>query len=166
MFTAPSPPIASGSGKTAFVLSCPAARMSPQFRLLTVAAFLATANAITTPLEATVEAGSKAWFGFETVQLTDDSLAGLDSATAALFQFYDETESPANAARSSAATCKVFPGDAAWPSSKTWNTLSSAVGKGALIKTIPLAAPCYNSWGYNQAECADLTANWTNSYLQ
>jgi hypothetical protein len=140
--------------------------MSQRFRFLTAASLFASANALTKLIETTVQAGSNAWFEFETVQLTDQNLAALDSSTAALFQFYNETDSSATVARSSGSTCKVFPGDAAWPSNHTWQTLSTAVGNDALIKAIPLAAPCYNSWGYDQAECADLTANWTNSYLQ
>ena len=112
----------------------------------------------------TVPTDSKAYFDFETVQLTDKSLSLLDSNTAALFRFYNETDTSANPTNGSA--CKVFPGDVSWPSNRTWETLNKVLGKNALIKTIPLAAPCYDAWDYNSTQCASLTANWTNSYLQ
>jgi hypothetical protein len=116
------------------------------------------------PAAEVIAAKNKAYFDFEKVQLTSTSLERLGS-DAGLFAFYDETQKLANRAKGSA--CKVFPGDAAWPSDVTWDTLNGALGNNALIKTVPLAVPCYNSWGkYDQDKCASLTANWTSSYLQ
>ena len=139
--------------------------MSGRLSLL-VMGLVASVNAITKPAADVVGTDDNTLFEFETVQLTDESLSILDGDTAALFQFYNETDTSADIANRAVDACKVFPGDASWPSSRTWETLNVALGNNALIKTIPLAAPCYESWGYDQAECASLTTNWTNSYLQ
>ncbi len=61
--------------------------------------------------------------------------------------------------------CKAFPGDPSWPSQSVWNKFNSTLG-GALIKTVPLAAPCYVNWPqYNAAVCADITARWGDPNL-
>lgn len=63
--------------------------------------------------------------------------------------------------------CKVFPGEALWPSQQIWNILNSTTG-GALIKAVPLAAPCHNDWAqvYNNATCQAVTQNWSDPHLQ
>jgi hypothetical protein len=63
--------------------------------------------------------------------------------------------------------CKVFPTDASWPSDAQWALLNKTVN-GALIKTVPLASPCYISpfSDFNTNECTYITAQWTNSSLQ
>lgn len=64
---------------------------------------------------------------------------------------------------SSAATCKVFPGDAAYPSRLIWAVLDLLTG-GALIETVPIGAVCYPKSGvYNATKCADILAHWTES---
>ncbi|RDW77662.1 hypothetical protein BP6252_05715 [Coleophoma cylindrospora] len=95
--------------------------------------------------------------------LQEEALSTLDDETAALFQF--EQQSISLKPRSASGSCKIFPGDAAWPSNSTWSKFNDILGNDALIKTIPLASPCYNGAYYNNATCAALTANWTNSYL-
>src|SRR5690349_21447305 len=88
------------------------------------------------------------YFDWETVQLSDADLAQAFA------------DAPAPAAAKGGRQCKVFPGDAAWPSDAVWKTFNASVG-GALIKTVPLAAPCYKSWPqYDAAKCAQVTANW------
>ena len=121
-----------------------------------------TAAATVVPIDNTT------YFKYETVQLTDDCLSTLDNNTAALFQFDDTdvTEISANLTRRSTSLCRIFPGDKSWPSDFIWNTLDWVLGNNALIKTVPLASPCYYGFYYNQAKCDALTANWTNSYLQ
>lgn len=106
-------------------------------------------------------------FQLESFQLTSESLSNLDSSTAEVFQF-DEGQQAENdkLRRSAPGFCRTFPGDSSWPSDAVWKNLKSALGHDALIKTVPLASPCYNGRFYNQATCAALTANWTNSYLQ
>lgn len=99
-------------------------------------------------------------FDFEKAQLTEDILSKLDG----VFQFDNGDDVKLNGRGS--AECKVFPGDSAWPSDAEWAKFGEAVGPGALIKTVPLASPCYNGPLYDAAKCASLTANWTNSFLQ
>ncbi|OOQ85091.1 FAD binding domain protein [Penicillium brasilianum] len=100
-------------------------------------------------------------FTSETLQLTEDALSSLSSNQSALFQF-------GNASSLSARTvsgCKVYPGDFWWPSKLVWSLFDKVLG-GALIKTVPLAASCYSSWGeYDADTCATITDDWTNSNL-
>ncbi|KAI4592656.1 hypothetical protein KJ359_010558 [Pestalotiopsis sp. 9143b] len=65
----------------------------------------------------------------------------------------------------SSGECRTYPGDEAWPSQSDWNTFNDELG-GALIPTIPVAAPCYNDWGvYDEEECAAVTANFSDPYF-
>lgn len=129
----------------------------------------ATATLIASSTAATVvPIDNTTYFKYEAVQLTDDCLSALDNNTAALFQFGDTdvTDISANLTRRSSSSCRIFPGDKSWPSDFIWNTLNWVLGNNALTKSVPLASPCYYGFYYNQAKCAALTANWTNSYLQ
>lgn len=57
--------------------------------------------------------------------------------------------------------CKCFPGDACWPSAEEWGALNETVD-GRLIATIPLASPCYYSWGnHDEDTCDTLQELWT-----
>lgn len=100
-------------------------------------------------------------FDFEKAQLTDDILSKLDG----VFQFDNGDDVKLNS-RGAGAECKVAPGDSAWPSDATWAKFGEAVGTDALIKTVPLASPCYSGDLYDAAKCEALTTNWTNSFLQ
>ncbi|KAK4677478.1 hypothetical protein QC764_405020 [Podospora pseudoanserina] len=61
--------------------------------------------------------------------------------------------------------CKTFPGDPLWPSNSVWNLLNLTLG-GALIKTVPLAAPCYSDWPqYDAAQCEYVKTNWNRPQL-
>ncbi|KAB8291646.1 hypothetical protein EYC80_006446 [Monilinia laxa] len=98
-------------------------------------------------------------------QLTDSIITnltkiGLPNAT--LFDFATTNGRLAN--RSS--SCKAYPGDSAWPSTSVWDTLDLLAG-GALIATVPLAAPCYADWPANQNsdKCLYITDDWSNSSL-
>ena len=139
--------------------------MTGSLRLLAVGSALAIAAASSpgTSVAGVAVADTPSYFDFERVQLTAGSLAALGS-DAELFRFYNEADTSTKL--TSEGACKVFPGDASWPSDATWETFNGALGNNALIKTVPLAAPCYNAWDYDQAKCASLTANWTSSYLQ
>jgi hypothetical protein len=104
------------------------------------------------------------YFGWETVQLTEAILANftqLGLGDAGLMGFGSGSKPGPTAA------CKAFPGDASYPSPATWKLLNQTTG-GALIKTIPLAAPCYANWteAYNPGKCADITARWGTPQLQ
>jgi hypothetical protein len=101
-------------------------------------------------------------FPFETVQLRESDLAALPAKYASLLAFSTPYHSK-NAA------CKVFPGDAAWPNNGVWAFLNSTTSNGGLIKTIPIAAPCYAGPPYNvfnADKCTFITNQWSNSSLQ
>ncbi|CAI6341901.1 unnamed protein product [Periconia digitata] len=101
-------------------------------------------------------------FSYETKQLTDDTVASLTAADQKLFGF-DDTAVQSGLSRRSG-ECKVFPGDEDWPSDETWDRFDELVN-GALIPTVPLAAPCYNSWNlYNAAKCAEISKSSTDPY--
>ncbi|KKY20385.1 putative fad binding domain-containing protein [Diplodia seriata] len=92
-------------------------------------------------------------FDWEKVQLLDSSL-GSRSVHA--------LDGPSR--RAANASCKAFPGDAAWPSESQWAALNETL-EGALIKSVPHASVCYEGPYYDEASCATITANWTNSYI-
>nr|UYO77191.1 FAD-dependent isoamyl alcohol dehydrogenase [Trichoderma balearicum] len=58
-------------------------------------------------------------------------------------------------------TCRVLPGDAAWPSAHDWAALNRTIN-GHLIATIPEASVCHNSpfKDYNATACALLQSSW------
>jgi hypothetical protein len=101
-------------------------------------------------------------FSWETLQLTQPVLTNLTNMNltdVSLFNF-PTTSSPTTA------KCKAFPGDANWPSPVVWKVLDLLSG-GALIQTVPLAAPCYSNWPeYNPATCATITSQWSDPHLQ
>lgn len=102
----------------------------------------------------------------ENVQLTDAIIANLSDiglSNATLFDF-----GAANDIRSRrSSSCKVYPGDSAWPSTLIWDIFDILAG-GALISTVPLAAPCYANWPANEDadKCLYITEDWTNSSIQ
>ncbi|KAB5546836.1 hypothetical protein GE09DRAFT_1174765 [Coniochaeta sp. 2T2.1] len=108
-------------------------------------------------------------FDYEQVSVTDDTLEALLAETnatqhAALFAIDNgKTLDPRLLA---GAACKVFPGDAEWPSPPTWDIFDKLLG-GALIETVPVAAPCYKNLGlYDAGKCAIVRDNFTNPYFQ
>lgn len=106
---------------------------------------------------ATVASNCPSRFAWEDAQLTD---AAISNSDASLFGFGDTTSS-----KPSIATCKLLPGDAAWPSQSAWDRFNATLG-GALIKTVPLAAPCYNNFGqYDASACQRIRENWNDPHL-
>lgn len=62
--------------------------------------------------------------------------------------------------------CKVYPGDADWPSSQDWDALN-AVTTNALLKPAPQAHICYGSNGTtNSTACQELTERWNDPFAQ
>ncbi|KAJ4417400.1 hypothetical protein N0V82_006167 [Gnomoniopsis sp. IMI 355080] len=63
--------------------------------------------------------------------------------------------------RQVSSTCKAIPGDSAWPSQDTWDSLNQTV-EGRLIATIPQAAVChpqgFGTLSYNETTCNSLKA--------
>ncbi|KAB5559638.1 hypothetical protein GE09DRAFT_1172619 [Coniochaeta sp. 2T2.1] len=108
-------------------------------------------------------------FDYEQVYLTDDTLEALLAETnaaehAALFAF--DNGNALDTRFSAGGTCKVFPGDAEWPSPPTWDIFDRVLG-GALIETVPVAAPCYKNLGlYDAGKCARVRDSFTNPYFQ
>lgn len=101
-------------------------------------------------------------FTNEQLQLTQQALAAAAPNQTALFGFAQNSSVSAR----SVSGCKVYPGDAAWPSKFVWTLFDELLG-GALIKTVPLAAACYSSWPeYDSDVCDTITADWTDSNLQ
>ncbi|KAL7952396.1 hypothetical protein V8C34DRAFT_310046 [Trichoderma compactum] len=96
-------------------------------------------------------------FKYETEQLSGTHIP---SEFAKLFAF--DTKGPGL----SHGQCKPLPGDKGWPSQAEWDAFAKALGGSALIRTVPLAAPCYKSWGvYDAGKCASITSNWTSPYF-
>lgn len=116
---------------------------------------------------ALVDTGS--YLPAETLQLTDaviTNLSSLSLSEIALFAFADSNTTTTKRATASSDDCKSFPGDSSWPADLAWDVLDLLTG-GALIKTVPLASPCYHDWGnYDATECAYITEQWTNSSFQ
>lgn len=59
-------------------------------------------------------------------------------------------------------TCRCFPGDQCWPSSADWKLFNQTLG-GKLIRTVPIASPCHDTFpgvSYDAATCAYIQANW------
>ncbi|KAJ4122951.1 hypothetical protein NW768_009942 [Fusarium equiseti] len=103
----------------------------------------------------------------EKFQLTTSSLSELNKADpkhASLF-FPDDKLDKRNAKALASKKCKTFPGDKLWPSEPVWKLLDLITG-GALIKTVPIGAACYDDYGvYNEARCSHIADQWTNSSL-
>jgi len=111
-------------------------------------------------------------FEYEVNSLTDEKLSALletelkgNPSVSALFRF-GSNGSVTSPDRLKTGACKVFPGDANWPSLSVWDTFNGLL-RGALIKTVPLAAVCYDDYGvYNAEKCAAVRDGFTNQYTQ
>lgn len=62
-------------------------------------------------------------------------------------------------------TLEQTPNDACWPSLEIWNSLNASVS-GKLIRNTPPALSCYPGPYYNEAECAYVYSQWSNSSFQ
>jgi len=123
-----------------------------------VSIFIQLAATQTAPLKPTCSPR----FQWEDAQLTEAAV----TADSALFGFDDGDASSKNPnPRPRPPKCKVFPGDAAWPPQTAWNLFNQTLG-GALIKTVPLAAPCYNNWPQRDAaKCQRVIDNWADPHF-
>ncbi|OGM44436.1 FAD binding domain protein [Aspergillus bombycis] len=64
---------------------------------------------------------------------------------------------------STALECKCSPSEPCWPSDADWASLDETIS-GHLIRTVPLAAVCYQTESvYNAEACNAVLANWTSS---
>lgn len=137
---------------------------TPQALCLFLASVTAATGSPSSALGSTVSPTDKKYFNFEKVQLQPTDLQHLDDSEAALFGFDSLDGHNANIPRSQA-SCKVYPGDDAWPDDAKWASLNKTTG-GALIRGVPRASTCYSGWEYDAADCEYLTSQWTNSYFQ
>jgi hypothetical protein len=109
----------------------------------------------------------------EKLQLTDVAVRRIasDKTTGAYAKYFAFPVSPIgdrNLARQGAnVSCRSFPGDHDWPEDDIWDTFNALLG-GALISTVPVGAPCYDSkWGTKDAtKCANVINNYTNALFQ
>lgn len=137
-----------------------APKMAPAvLRSTAIAAILAAFAGHTTATA--IRAACPPRFDWENDQLTEADLANKD---ASLFGFGSSSLSSA-ASKSGASQCKLLPGDASWPSRSVWDQFNATLG-GALIETVPLAAPCYANWPqHDPAACQRIRDNWSNPHL-
>lgn len=99
------------------------------------------------------------WERFQLTQQTLTNLTNMNLTDAAVFKFSGSSSIEPS-------QCKVFPGDAEWPSPSTWNVLNLSTG-GVLLETVPLAAPCYSNWPqYNTTACEFVTNQWGDPHFQ
>ncbi|EXK25348.1 hypothetical protein FOXG_17560 [Fusarium oxysporum f. sp. lycopersici 4287] len=99
--------------------------------------------------------------------LTDDALSNLTDYELSNVTLLHFDDSAASKKRGLAYTpqCKTMPGDALFPNSIVWKVLDLVTG-GALIKTVPIGAVCYqNSGAYNADRCVTVVDQWSNSFL-
>ncbi|KAL1607002.1 hypothetical protein SLS59_002704 [Nothophoma quercina] len=93
--------------------------------------------------------------------LVEADLEGVSSTVKNLFLQGSNTTVPKN----ETSRCKVYPGDAAWPSDEAWSQLNELTGNRLLSRPTPLAAVCYPAHpDYDAEQCATYSATWTQSY--
>lgn len=131
-------------------------------KAIRVVTFASLATAFVIPA---TEITGEQLFHWETVQLTQAMLINLTNMSPSDIELFDFPK-PSTSPAATISECKVFPGDANWPSDVSWKVLNTVTGD-ALIRTVPLAAPCYLEWPeYNAAECASITSQWIDPHLQ
>ena len=97
-------------------------------------------------------------FPYESIQLTD---ADVRNYSAIAFGGSPRTYQRPDSDTPSTSECKVFPGDAGWPSDAQWQKFNETLG-GVLILGLPPARVCYPGY-YNASQCAAVKANYFNS---
>ncbi|PSN74069.1 FAD-binding domain-containing protein [Corynespora cassiicola Philippines] len=63
------------------------------------------------------------------------------------------------------AACKCIPQDDCWPATSAWNELNGTTS-GKLIKTTPVALPCYPGAQFDESLCSYIYSQWTNASFQ
>ncbi|KAF2689408.1 FAD binding domain-containing protein [Lentithecium fluviatile CBS 122367] len=98
-------------------------------------------------------------FGGDISRLVDSTLKGVSSNLKGLFLPGTSLSALIGEQR-----CKVYPGDANWPSDLAWETLNKLTDNRLLTKPAPQASVCYNGPLYDGAKCEEITATWNRSY--
>jgi len=136
---------------------------------------------IATPSTTQDASGKVPYFDYEKLTVSPTLLNGLlqtKLGQAALgkylnvFKFADQvvtssTTAAVNYTLKGPGNCKVFPGDAAWPTTENWSALKVLSGN-ALLKPLPQAHICYANTGGSpdSAACQAMGASWTDPYFQ
>lgn len=129
-------------------------------RSTVITAILAVLSAQTTAAAA-IRSTCTSRFDWENDQLTDAAIADSDPS---LFGFGSDVDAVSKS-QPKPPKCKAFPGDASWPSPAVWNKFNTTLG-GALIETVPLAAPCYSNWPqYDPVACQHVRDNWLSPHF-
>jgi len=89
-------------------------------------------------------------FPYESVQLQPSDIANNSDIT---FGNGTSIEKP---------ECKSFPGYKGWPSSERWNAFNVSLG-GALLRSVPPAASCYDGMYRNASRCTYVRQNQGNA---
>lgn len=58
-----------------------------------------------------------------------------------------------------------MPGEACWPSEATWRAFNASVD-GRLIRSVPVAATCYDWPLKDEVRCAQMAKMWTDERFQ
>jgi hypothetical protein len=118
-----------------------------------ISALLATTTGATPILSGNVNIGSLN---------VDIDLQGVSSSLKPLFE-----PGSGSAPNVTASRCKVYPGDANWPSDDAWTQLNELSGGRLIAEPTPLAAVCYpDQPSYDAAKCASYTTpEWQRSYM-
>ncbi|KAF2179737.1 FAD-binding domain-containing protein [Zopfia rhizophila CBS 207.26] len=138
--------------------------------VVTALLFSVSVSAIEQAAAVTSESVSGAeLFDYETTQLTDEVLQQLaesnSTAEYANLVSFDNGSEDSDALARRSGSCKSFPGDASWPKEMVWNIFDFLTG-GALIPTIPIAAPCYKNWNnYDAGKCASIISKFPDPYF-
>lgn len=100
-------------------------------------------------------------------QLTEAVLANLTElklSGVSLFKFGDYADL-GDPKETPSSKCKAFPGDTLYPNQQAWDTLGLLTG-GALIKTVPIGAPCFPGEYYDAVSCQYILDNWSDCDFQ
>jgi hypothetical protein len=108
---------------------------------------------------------SSAWvqgfnFPYESIQVTD---ADVKNYSAIVFG-EAPTSQPPTTTTTNSGECKVYPGDALWPSDAKWQKFNDTLG-GSLIRGVPPARVCYPGY-YNATQCAAVKQKYFNSQFR
>lgn len=107
-----------------------------------------------------------AYFPFEATQLTPGVLANLTALNLTGIEYFNFGNASSTLTKRYSAGCKALPGDLAWPPDFIWSVFDLLLG-GALIKSVPVAAPCFSDWPqYNPDECKTITSQWNSPEFQ
>jgi len=131
-----------------------------QVSVLGFFATVASAAALPVETQAVATCSSDVVLPAEKITLTDDDVHNYSEVS-----FGEKLEDNNKSVRSDRQSCKVIPSDRKWPSKAKWSILSSFVEK-QLVKPNPIGDVCYHGPAYNAAKCANVTAEWSNSFLQ